>query len=120
MPDKWSDLSEDEVAERGRQSHGYYGASIELQNRQTKAQIAAAESAKRSVRWMAVSVVVLEVERFTEDDVQRRLGREVDAITLRLAMRKAEQRGFCTETLEVRDGSRVWRSARYYRERIRR
>jgi hypothetical protein len=44
---------------RGRQPHGYYGSSIELQGRQTKAQIEGARYAKRSVFWMTVSVVVL-------------------------------------------------------------
>jgi hypothetical protein len=37
----------------------YYSVQFEYQYRQTKAQIEAAEYAKRSVRWMFWSVVVL-------------------------------------------------------------
>jgi hypothetical protein len=48
-----------EITERGKQSHGYYKASIDLQGLQTEAQVDAAESARKSVFWMAVSVAIL-------------------------------------------------------------
>ena len=55
----WGGMSLDEVVQRGQRADGYYRASLELQGRQTRAQIDAAKSARQSVRWMFWSVAVL-------------------------------------------------------------